>query len=104
MYLLLHAHVPYARSNKAEAGATVERDRKGIVNTENEYWKNQYSKDSQCSVRGDKAFLLENPPQGGAAAMDLGKKKKKKKKREEIQSHILYLKIKKTTRCNYIHD
>lgn len=31
-------------------------------------------------------------------------KKKKKKKREEIQSHILYLKIKKTTRCNYIHD
>lgn len=27
-----------------------------------------------------------------------------KKKEKEIQSHPLYLKIKKTTRCNYIHD
>lgn len=28
----------------------------------------------------------------------------KKKREKEIQSHPLYLKIKKTTRCNYIHD
>jgi len=56
------------------------------------------SKDSPCSLWEDKVFLLENSLKGGTAATDLKMKKK------ETQSHTLYLKFKKTTRCNYIHD
>lgn len=41
--------------------------------------------------------------EGGTVVTGL-KMIEKKKKEKEIQSHPLYLKIKKTTRCNYIHD